>query len=135
MTTSRRTIAAAEAGELAAGLSEGPVLQLVVADDPDSSAAVGPVDPAFDSTRRAIREQLDRHVGVARRLGIAPLTIDERASAMLDAACEGWRTNGRCIGEGGIELDTPHPTCRRAQYLHDVFLLEHGIITYERTRQ
>ena len=103
MTTSRRTIAAAEAGELAAGLSEGPVLHLVVADDQDSSAATAaPVDPAYEATRRAIREQLDRHVGVARRLGIAPLTIDERARAMLDAACEGWRTDGRCIGDDGV---------------------------------
>ncbi len=131
MTTSRRTIAAAEAGELAAELSQGPVLHLVVSDDHDSSAI--PDDPAYDSTRRAIRDQLARHVGVARRLGIAPLTVDERATAMLDAACEGWRTNGQCIDEDGVVLDTPHPTCRRAQYLHDVFLLEHGILSYERT--
>jgi hypothetical protein len=62
------------------------------------------------------------------RLGVAPLTVVERAHAMLDTACDGWRSDGTCIGNDAEPRDEPHDTCVLAQYHHDLLLLEHGLL-------
>ncbi len=78
-----------------------------------------------------ILERVTSHIRLAKGLGVSPLTIDERATAMLDGACDGWRFDRRCR-DGGMVLDVPHPLCLRAQYHHDVLLLEHGLLNHER---
>lgn len=96
-------------------------LRVVPADPPSGASGLGPDQ---------ILERVNRHIRVASVLGLDPLTIDERAAAMLDAACEGWRFDRRCRDDG-VMLDTPHPVCLRAQYHHDVLLLEHGVQHHE----
>ena len=95
---------------------------------PERPPAALPADPL-------LLDDIKRHITVARRLGIEPLTVVERASAMLDAACSGWRNGRRCRTEAGLLLDHPHSTCLRAQYHHDVLLLEHGLLTNEKDGQ
>ena len=41
-------------------------------------------------------------------------------------ACTGWLQHGRCVDRAGRRLADPHDTCLRAQYRHDVVVLEHG---------
>jgi hypothetical protein len=81
---------------------------------------------------RRLFERISSHILLAEDLGLDPLTIDERASAMLDNSCGGWRFDRRCRADG-LVLDAPHPLCLRAQYHHDVLLLEHGLLDYERS--
>ena len=94
------------------------------------NAALGPaVSPAGSraATRARILEQITRNIDVADRLGLVPLTIDERAAAMLAASCAGWQLDRRCVDDEGRSRQTPHPACLRAQYNHDLFLVEHGL--------
>ncbi len=95
---------------------------------------VVPTDPEGGPLNGGAQQVLDRltsHIRLARGLGLEPLTIDERAAAMLDIACHGWRFDRRCR-DGGVVLEVPHPLCVRAQYHHDVLLLEHGLLNNER---
>ncbi len=80
---------------------------------------------------QALLDRLTDHIMVAADLGVEPLTVDERATAMLEVACDGWRLDRRCR-EDGVILDSPHRLCLRAQYHHDVLLLEHGLLHLER---
>ncbi len=77
--------------------------------------------------------RVSKHIGVAQELGVEPLTVAERASAMLEGACDGWRRNRQCTDRHGSPLLEPHPRCLRAQYHHDVLLLEHGLLIDGRT--
>jgi hypothetical protein len=43
-------------------------------------------------------------------------------------ACDGWQCTRRCVDDHGTRLLHPHPACLRAQYLHDLILLEHGLL-------
>lgn len=54
-------------------------------------------------------------------------TSRERALSALADACEGWRSNRRCVDESGGRLAHPHPGCLQAQYRHDVILLDAGL--------
>lgn len=117
-----------------------PVTAVEPADSPVGSAArsrhlsVAPdPDEPRGSRRTRILDQLTSHIGVARELGVEPLTVAERAAAMLDGACEGWRTSRQCTTDDGIAMGEPHAACLRAQYHHDVLLLEHGLLRHERT--
>lgn len=86
----------------------------------DVSARPAPDDRAFGLVQR--------HLSLANRLGVAPLTVAERAESLLRAACEGWRSNGYCMSPTSIPLDQPHPECVLAQYHHDLLLLEHDLL-------
>jgi len=102
--------------------------------DGDCQLFVVPSDPdgeVLNVGAQRILERLNEHFLLAKGLGLEPLTIDERATAMLDAACDGWRFDRRCR-DGGVVLDASHPLCLRAQYHHDVLLLEHGLLNHER---
>lgn len=88
-------------------------------------------EPTLTAKAQQILALLTGHILVAEGLGLEPLTVDERATAMLDLACDGWRSGRRCHDDGEA-LETPHPHCVRAQYHHDVLLLEHGLLNHER---
>ena len=103
-----------------------PTLFLIASEPPADSWSLG---------SRRLFEQLTRHILLARGLGLEPLTIDERAAAMLESACAGWRFDRNCCDAEGLVLDAPHPMCLRAQYHHDVLLLEHGLLNHEGTSQ
>ncbi len=98
---------------------------------PSHLRLVHDADAADDGSR--VFARVSGHIGVAEELGVEPLTVTERARSMLDAACEGWRTDRRCVDQLGVPLHDPHPRCLRAQYHHDVLLLEHGLLIGERT--
>ncbi len=106
--------------------------------DPERTLVLVPTEPPADSWSIGsprLFEQLTRHILLARGLGLEPLTIDERAAAMLERACAGWRFNRNCCDDEGLALAAPHPMCLRAQYHHDVLLLEHGLLNHEGTSQ
>ena len=88
-------------------------------------------EPPLSVKAQQILALLAGHILVAEGLGLEPLTVDERAAAMLDVACGGWRSDRRCRHDGEL-LDTSHSNCVRAQYHHDVLLLEHGLLDHER---
>jgi len=67
-----------------------------------------------------------QHAAIAQRLGVRPLTVQQRAAAMLAKACNGWRRNGVCESSGGPSAPTAHRACVWAQYHHDVVLLDHA---------
>ena len=124
MTTHRRHTTTVEPTDTTVGSAVAPSRHLVAV--PDLTA-----DDSFGPDGRMLLDQLTRHIHVAHELGVEPLTVVERAVAMLDGACDGWRSERRCTDRSGEPLDAPHPRCLRAQYHHDVLLLEHGLLTTE----
>jgi hypothetical protein len=84
--------------------------------------------PSTETRADSAFAKLRGHLDVAVRLGLDPLTVTERAASLLAVACSGWRHDGRCTAADNTVLAQPHVHCTRAQYHHDVLLLEHGLL-------
>lgn len=78
------------------------------------------------SPNEPISEYDKQHAAIAQRLGVTPLTVQQRADAMLAKACNGWRRNGVCESGNWRPTPTTHRACAWAQYHHDVLLLDHA---------
>jgi len=76
--------------------------------------------------------EIRSRIALAERLGVQPLTVAERAEALLAKACNGWRRRKVCQDRSGAKLMHPHPACIWAQYHHDALLLDHGILQTDR---
>jgi hypothetical protein len=96
-------------------------LQLIV----DNSE---PPSPLAEPTGATTFGLIQYHLSLARRLGVTPLTVAERATSLLEGACSGWRNDGQCTTGRTTPLEQPHARCVRAQYHHDLLLLEHGLL-------
>ena len=93
----------------------------------DVSEVVNVSSGAVDFVLLEVRSR----IALAQRLGVQPLTVTERAEALLAKACNGWRRNHVCQDRSRGELLRPHPACIWAQYQHDSLLLDHGLLPTE----